>query len=245
MYRRIFALSLLLVAAVACSAGAASSPTAAKPTATHVSSVETAPAAATPGSAATASGASASTDSAGAIHLQLADSGNEARYRVREQLARLNLPSGAIGKTSAVTGAIVINPDGSVVSDASKFVVDVTGLTSDEGRRDNFVKRNVLETGTYPTVEFVPRQAMGLPSPLPTSGDVSFQLAGDMTIHGVTRPTTWDVTATVTNGSELAGTATTAFKFADFGLNQPRVPVVLSVEDNIKLEIDFHLVKGQ
>jgi len=40
----------------------------------------------------------------------------------------------------------------------------------------------------------------------------------------------------------VTGTATTAFPFSEFGLTQPRVPVVLSVADTIKLEYAFSLV---
>jgi hypothetical protein len=40
----------------------------------------------------------------------------------------------------------------------------------------------------------------------------------------------------------VTGTAATTFLFSDFGLNQPRVPVVLSVADSIKLEYTFALV---
>ncbi len=75
------------------------------------------------------------------------------------------------------------------------------------------------------------------------SADV-IRLAGDLTIRDITRPATWDVTATVTDGRELAGTATTVFTFADFELNQPRVPLVLSIEDQIQLEIDFHMLRA-
>jgi hypothetical protein len=38
------------------------------------------------------------------------------------------------------------------------------------------------------------------------------------------------------------GSAVTSFTFADFGMTVPRVSVVLSVEETIKLELDFHLV---
>lgn len=34
----------------------------------------------------------------------------------------------------------------------------------------------------------------------------------------------------------------TAFTFADFDIDQPRVPIVLSVADTIKLEYDFTLI---
>jgi hypothetical protein len=60
-------------------------------------------------------------------------------------------------------------------------------------------------------------------------------------VKGVTKPTTWDVDATFTGG-RVNGTAATTFTFADFGLQQPRVPVVLSVADSIKLEYTFSLV---
>jgi hypothetical protein len=50
------------------------------------------------------------------------------------------------------------------------------------------------------------------------------------------------VTAQV-NGGDLAGTATTAFNFAKFGLEIPHVMSVLSIKDNIQLEYDFHLVQ--
>ena len=44
----------------------------------------------------------------------VAPEGNEARYRVREQLAGFDLPKDAIGATRAVKGRIVIGPDGKV-----------------------------------------------------------------------------------------------------------------------------------
>jgi polyisoprenoid-binding protein YceI len=163
---------------------------------------------------------------------------SEARYRVREQLANLQFPSDAVGRTRAITGTVAFAGDGSIVSSASKLTVDLTTLQSNEQRRDNFIKSNTLEVSRYPTAEFVPREARGLPWPLPASGEATFQLVGDMTIHGTTRPVTWDVTAKFA-GDRVTGTATTSFKFGDFNMQVPRVAVVLSVEDNIRLEVDF------
>lgn len=64
---------------------------------------------------------------------------------------------------------------------------------------------------------------------------------GDLTVRGVTKPTTWQVDAAF-DGGRITGTATTTFPFSEFGLTQPRVPVVLSVADTIKLEYTFSLV---
>lgn len=176
--------------------------------------------------------------------LTLAPSGNEARYRVREQLANVAFPNDAVGTTQSVTGAIVIGDDGTIVTGASKIVVDLTTLKSDKERRDGFIQRRTLETDQYPTATLVPTAAHGLPSPLPKSGSFSFELIGDLTVHGTTRSTTWQVTAQTTD-SGFVGTAKTHFTFGEFGLEQPRVMVVLSVEDDIRLEYDFHLIQAR
>ena len=175
------------------------------------------------------------------LRLVVAPTGNEVRYRVREQLAGFDMPNDAVGRTAAVTGGITFDANGAVVPAASKVTADVQGLTSDRSRRDGYVRARVLETAQYPTVTLAPTAVTGLSWPLPTSGSRSFQLTGDLTVHGTTHPTTWNVTATF-NGSDVTGTAVTGFTFDDFGLARPRVPIVLSVADSIHLEYEFHLV---
>jgi polyisoprenoid-binding protein YceI len=177
----------------------------------------------------------------GPLRLVLDPANSEARYRVREQLANISFPTDAVGTTRAISGTIVMEPDGTVVSQESKFIVDLTTLKSDKAQRDRYIQNNTLQTRSYPTAEFIPTKVIELPSPLPTSGTATFQLAGDLTVHGITRPATWDVTASV-DGQGLTGSASTSFTFEDFGMTPPRVPILLSVEDTIKLEVDFHLV---
>ncbi|MFN8580029.1 MAG: YceI family protein [Gemmatimonadaceae bacterium] len=171
----------------------------------------------------------------------VAPTGNEARYRVREQLAGFDLPRDAIGVTKGVTGRIVIAADGSVVRDSSRFVIQVVDLKSDQARRDNFLRRSTLESTKFPTAELVPTALDGLLLPIASGASQTFAVRGDLTVHGVTRPTTWQVTARA-EGSEVVGTAATAFTFKDFGLEQPRVPIVLSVADTIRLEYDFRFM---
>jgi polyisoprenoid-binding protein YceI len=168
--------------------------------------------------------------------------GTKANYRVREQLAGLDAPSDAVGTTTAVTGSLVMDADGQIVPDQSKLVVDLKALHSDRGNRDRFIQFNTLETSEYPTATFVPTRVTGLPSPLPRSGQATFQILGNLTIHGVTKPVTWDVTAQA-NGNDVTGQATTQFTFEDFGMTPPKAGPVLSVNDNVKLEVTLHLAK--
>jgi polyisoprenoid-binding protein YceI len=114
-------------------------------------------------------------------------------------------------------------------------------LKSDQSRRDNYLRRSTLETSKFPKAELVPVALEGLLLPIGDGTSQTFVVRGDLTVHGVTRPTTWQVTARG-QGKDVVGTAATAFTFKDFGLEQPRVPVVLSVADTIRLEYDFRLV---
>lgn len=203
------------------------------------------------GTAATADGARVASPSPwqtgqvtdGRVRFVVADEGNEARYRVREQLAGLDFPNDAVGVTGGVAGGIVIDAHGAVVAEESRFVVDLTGLKSDKERRDGYVQRRLLETEQYPVAELAPTELRGLPWPLPSSGAMSFELVGDLTVRGVTRSTTWQVSAEPVEAGVL-GTAATKFTFDDFALVKPRVAVVLSVEDEIQLELQFRLVRA-
>ncbi len=178
----------------------------------------------------------------GTVRLVLVPEESEARYRVREQLANQSLPNDAVGGTREISGAVVLAPDGTIVAEESHFEVDLRTLRSDQSRRDNYIQRNTLETSRFPTAVFEPREASGLPWPLPERGEFTFQLTGDLTVHGVTRPVTWDVTARI-EGGRLVGTAVTQITFQDFGMEQPRVAVVLSVEHTIQLELDFTFIQ--
>lgn len=164
--------------------------------------------------------------------------GSVARFRVREQLAGRDLANDAVGVTTAIEGTIVFSAIGEVRPERSKMTVDLQSLKSDQDRRDRFIKRNTLESNRFPLAEFEIRAAPGLTWPIPTNGDMTFDLIGNMTVHGVTKPLRWTVEAQFSEGL-VTGVAKTNFKFGFFDMDVPSVLIVLSVEDNIRLEIDL------
>jgi polyisoprenoid-binding protein YceI len=159
---------------------------------------------------------------------------------VREQLAGFDLPSDAVGTTETVSGSLVLAPNGTFDPALSKLTVDLTTLKSDQSMRDNYLRGRTLETEKFPTAEFIPRRVQGLALPIPASGKASFQLIGDMTVHGVTSELTWAVTATLAP-DRVTGQANTNFPFSTFGLPIPTLARLLSVDDKIQLELDFTL----
>jgi polyisoprenoid-binding protein YceI len=178
----------------------------------------------------------------GTTTLVLNADSSQARYRAQEQLVGRSLPSEAVGTAPGVSGSIVLSPDGSITPDQSRIQVDLRQLKSDESRRDNFIQGSTLQTGRFPMATFVPREAQGLPSPLPTSGQLTFQLAGDLTVHGVTKPVTWQVTAQFDGGS-VSGSATTNVNISDFGMTPPKAGPVLSIQDGLTLELAFNAAR--
>jgi len=175
----------------------------------------------------------------------VAEEGNQARYRVREQLARLEFPNDAVGETSSISGSLLVTTEGAILAGGSRFVIRLSELVSDSDRRDNYLRRNTLQTDEFPDAIFVPTGFRELPSPLPVSGGARFLLDGNLTLRQVTRPVTWTVEAEFVNGAVL-GRAETRFTFTEMGLTQPSVGSVLSIRDEIRLEYDFRLVpRGQ
>lgn len=177
-----------------------------------------------------------------ALRFVLSPDGSSARYRVRERLVGKDLPNDAVGETKALTGAISIDSSGKVIRQASKFVVNAATFVSDQRRRDGYVRGRLLESDSYPEVMLLPTGVSGISFPLPTSGSRPFEMTGDLTVRGVTRPTLWKGTAQFQDG-RVTGSAATSLTFDDIQMEQPSVPVLLSVADTIRLEIDFNLVR--
>jgi polyisoprenoid-binding protein YceI len=176
------------------------------------------------------------------VHFVLAPIGNQARFIVREQLTTIEYPIDAIGTTSAITGSITLTPSGNIDPAGSRITIAMDSLASDKENRDRWVRTHTLRTDSFPTAMLVVKELQGLPKTLPTTGTISLKLVGDLTVHGITRPWIWDVTLTA-NGNDYTGKATTHFKFGDFGMEQPRLMIVISVVDDVKLEYDFHFVR--
>lgn len=228
-----FVIGGVAIAALACSSAPGSSPASTPLPPTQ------APAAA-PTAAPTQSSDPTTPSSGGsaeAIVIEIGD-GSVARYIVGEQLADRDLPNDAIGETSDVSGTIAFNADGTIDPAQSKIEVNLLTLASDESRRDNFIKDNGLESNKFPTAGFVIQDAPGVPWPLPESGEASFQLAGNMTIREVTQPVTWDVTAQFGPDS-VTGQSSATITFDQFDMTKPSLFFILSVDDEIVMELDF------
>jgi polyisoprenoid-binding protein YceI len=119
--------------------------------------------------------------------------------------------------------------------------VDLTGMATDNDMRNRTLQSRIFETSDpanqYAT--FTPTAIAGLPASVSVGQTFSFTIAGNLTIHQVTRPETFDVQVTAVSDTALKGQAQTTVKYADFGLAIPNVPMVASVGDTVTLALSF------
>jgi polyisoprenoid-binding protein YceI len=170
------------------------------------------------------------------------DSANsEARYVIEEELAGFGANT-AIGATNAFIGQILLDSDGSPVA-CSRFDVDMRTLESDESRRDNFIRGSTLQSDTYPVATFILRAVEGLDGAL-TSEEQTFTLIGDLVFRGQTQLVAWETTASV-DGETLTGSAFTEFALADYNIEKPIVGSVVSIADDLRLEVDINAAPAQ
>ncbi len=164
---------------------------------------------------------------------------SEAAYFAGEKLASLPLPSTAKGATNNIEGTVSLAADGTALAtgETSSFSVDLTGLTSDEGRRDSRVQ-DALETNQFPTATFTLTVATGYDPAVPDGEDQSISLTGLLDLHGVQREVTWDVLVR-RESNVISALATVSFDYADFNIDPPSIAGFVTVEDDVTLQVQL------
>jgi len=165
-----------------------------------------------------------------------------AGYRVREQLASLPAESDAVGRTSAVSGSITLETSGSTTTlTAGQITVDTTSIASDKSQRDGRLRTEGLQTDTYPTATFKLTKAVVAPAAALAGTASDITLAGDLTLHGVTKSVDIPAKAQLVNGTiQVAGSI--SFPLSDYSIVAPNLGgIIVSIADNGTLEflVDF------
>ena len=181
---------------------------------------------------------------AAATSYQIISRLSQASYAVDEVFLRENNRLfTAVGVTPGVAGEIMFNRERPAESVIAEIVVDVQQFTSDSDRRDRAIRRGYLESDRYPHARLTNARLEGLPTTISDGTPFRYSLVGDLTVHGVTRPTSWEGEATAV-GDTLRGVARAQVKMSDFGIEVPRL-LALRAEDDVKLEIRYVAVRQE
>ena len=90
----------------------------------------------------------------------------------------------------------------------------------------------------FPYAKFTVTETTDMPWPFPSQGEASFEIIGDLTIKGITNKVTWKASS-VFNFQSIETNAKVTIQFNDFGINKPRLAFIISVEDQITIELDI------
>lgn len=242
MFRRTTALFtaiiLLLVILAACGGSAEPEPTALPPTATSAV-VEAAP---------PASDESTRAEATGVQTFVIVPEESSAAYIVSEEffegaLAKLGINAGkaqVIGRTQAIEGQLQLDlSDPAALLGDNRFMVNMATLETDQSRRDEWIRDNGPNFNRFPEAIFIATALAGLPDSITPGAEIAFQMSGDLTVHEVTQPVTFDVVATL-NGDTLTGTATAAdLLMSNFGIEPPSFLNTLTVADPFAIEVEI------
>ncbi|MCY3920009.1 MAG: YceI family protein, partial [Chloroflexi bacterium] len=165
----------------------------------------------------------------------VADGSSFAGYRVEEELARIGAVT-AVGRSTVLSGSLVF--DGAAITEVV-IEVDLTALTSDDSRRDGALRRQALETNTYPTTTFTLTEPIPIDA-VPAEGvALSVTATGDLTLHGVTREVQIPMEGQLV-GDRVAVVGSLEIVFADYDMDTPSAFIVLAIDDHGIME--FQLV---
>lgn len=157
-------------------------------------------------------------------------------------LAKYGITAGdnhVVGSTQAIEGQLQLDLDNlaSALGD-NAFTVQMNTFTTDQSNRDNWIRTDGPRFNTYPLATFKATAIEGAPAAYNEGDEVTFKLAGDLTIREITQPVTFDVTATLV-GDTLTGVATARAKMSDFGIDPPNFANTLTVADEFGMEVAF------
>ncbi|NJN44118.1 MAG: YceI family protein [Anaerolineae bacterium] len=148
-------------------------------------------------------------------------------------------PVTAIGTSNQIAGELSVDLTNPQRSSVGTIQVNARTLETDQNFRNRAIQNEILQTGSYEFITFVPTEVAGLPNSLAVGETITFQITGDLTIREITQQVTFDVTATLVAADRIAGLASTTVLRSDYNLVIPSVPSVANVSEEVLLEIDF------
>ena len=175
-------------------------------------------------------------------------SGSIVRYRVREQFVGQSSPHEAVAETPDVSGGLAVaqNSSGLTASNLD-FTAQVGTLKSVDSvagfnvtNRDRIVN-NTLQVSRFPTASFQ-AASVALPAELAAGQQVTLKVPGKLTLHGVTRDATAEVTVQA-SGQKAQVNGQLNIDMTDFGVQPPQVGFT-SVESATTIEFELLLARS-
>ena len=173
----------------------------------------------------------------------------QAGFRITEKFAAGSASHTAVGRTSSVTGDLLIS--GTTVPEA-QFVVDMTSLEYsdnppglDVGNRKRALADVGIETGRFPEATFTLTEAIDFGEVPADDQQIEAEATGELTLHGVTKEVTFTVDAKLDGGAlTVVSHAPVPVSLPDYEIDPPVVGPVAEVADDGAFEFLLVLNKA-
>ncbi|MDO4927557.1 MAG: YceI family protein [Corynebacterium sp.] len=162
------------------------------------------------------------------------DADSFAGYRVINHMGQEDIE--VVGRTSDITGTIEVSD--SELTEAN-LTIDLTTVDSGDDTRDEHMRKSYLHTDEHPNATFVATKPVNVASI--TEGNITVEVPGELSIHGVTQDTVLTLEATV-SGDEIVAVGTTNITWADFDVEAPST-AMSTVAETGTLEYQLTLQK--
>lgn len=173
----------------------------------------------------------------GLVIYEISQGDSEVRFELDEDLRGVRTT--VVGQTDQVAGQIALDFSDLSTAQVGEIQINARTLATDNNFRNRAIQNEILDTGDYEFISFVPTAVTDLPDSAAVGEEISFTIDGDLTIRDITEPVTFTVVATAVSDSQISGTATAIVSRDAYGLTIPEVPNVANVEDEVDLIINF------
>jgi polyisoprenoid-binding protein YceI len=172
------------------------------------------------------------------MHLQVDTQKSHLSATVEEPLSRFRDVAFAEGSFRISFGAISGDPSDVAATGHVELTIDLTTYSSGSERRDRTILSSALETRLYPTATFASTRIEKVEVVVPGAVG-SATVAGNLTLHGETRPIKVPVRLSLSPDGELTADGEVTFRYTDFGVKVPRLAYLVSAgnEATIKFRI--------
>lgn len=149
------------------------------------------------------------------------------------------------GKTRQVTGELRIDPEALAAGCRVEVQVDLASLDTGIGLRNQHMRENHLETARFPTADFRADSLVGAPAALVPGETAVLTLAGELSLHGVTRPLVTPVSVTLAaDGATLDVRAEFTVALADFAIPRPKF-LVMKLDETQRITVQVRLERQE
>jgi polyisoprenoid-binding protein YceI len=151
------------------------------------------------------------------LHFRVDPDASEISAAVEEPMSAIR--GSAVGTFRIISGGVYGDAANVTATGRVTIVIDAASYHSSSSFRDRAVKGGVLETDRYPEITFASTSVEDVA--MTANQDGTATVAGNLTLHGTSRPLRVSVKASIDSAGRLIADGEVSFRYDEWGVNPP------------------------